>query len=81
MLHVALAVGDAILHIATRLGAKRVSLILADLEGTAGHRVQKLVEARLGKLAHFTQLKHEEPPFSGGALRAELEAGAAISVQ
>ena len=55
VLHVALAVGDAVEHIAARRGAERVSLILADLELRAGHHVEELIGASFGKLTDLVR--------------------------
>ena len=71
MLHVALAVSDAVEHIAARRGAKRISLILADLELRAGHCVEELVEATFGKLAHLVLHTALDASDIGQHVRAE----------
>ena len=73
MLHVALAVSDAVEHIAARRGAKRVSLILADLELRAGHCVEELIEATFGKLAHLVLYTALDASDIGQHVRAELQ--------
>src|SRR5208283_285498 len=71
VLLLALAIGDAVIHVAACGGAEGVGLVLAHLERRAGHRVEKLVEAGPGKLANLVLHALFHAPDVGQHIRAQ----------
>ena len=65
MLHVALTVGDAVEHIAARRGAKRISLILANLECWPAILSRSLSTQLFGSWPIFSWIQAFMRPMSG----------------